>query len=109
MRRREILTWGFPPPNLVNDTETPAEPVDALVAEIIADSLARRPPQPWTLRLRLRLARVAVHPTSSTRTSSAGAGARIAKAARLRRTLTSVASRREAKTLETKKSSGSHC
>ena len=53
VRRREILTWGFPPKNRMNSTETPAEPVDSLVAEIISNSLVRRPPQPWTEEERL--------------------------------------------------------
>ena len=39
------MNQGFPPRNLMNDTETP---VDALVSEIISNSLARRPPSAWT-------------------------------------------------------------
>jgi hypothetical protein len=53
VRRREILTWGFPPKNRMNATETPTEPVDSLVAEIIADSLARRSLPEWTEEERL--------------------------------------------------------
>lgn len=48
VRRREILDQGFPPRNLMNDTETITEPVDALVAEIIEAAISRRAPPHWT-------------------------------------------------------------
>jgi len=37
----------------MNDTETPAEPVDSIVSEIISDSLVRRPPPTLTEEQRL--------------------------------------------------------
>lgn len=53
VRRREILSQGFPPRNLMNGTETPAEPTDALVAEIIEAAISRRPSPTLTEEQRL--------------------------------------------------------